>query len=560
MKKKYPGLQISLAKSVADAFGFRNRTQVVVATAEKQAHSASHVEISFRDEYLARGDMWRLAIAELSQKTVYQDQKLLFMGTIKATVKNVYVNGQKKRSAYFAPDTKPIFRSESARFVLFLQMSREMWEFDVEGSGEIMFNKVINGFLPELFKNWQKIHARHLVSIVMFTRVEYGNTHGADAGFFSATPRPGEPAYKDFYRVVVSDMASVDWVKILYQLKKEFRDFLRDVSIMDTQAACAFVTKSSSDDNESSKRPEYIITGNPSIASRGNMLEAINLASSQFSQDYIDRDLVRTGVSIVVVSPGTGVFEVDYSTLKHTTEVLISNGIGIDLVCLSPIPLHSVPLFKYRNPRLIDRSAFKLADTGQSGNPQVDGRFSNYRSFLKEPIVGSPAGRKGSVASTGSTLTGDGGEKPGEWSFAMPHWLDVSFWKGLSSEDIETSLRHGKASKSNRIRTKRKDFNIRCRMYELQMMGVMENEMSSISISLLHDHNHHPWQSLKHLTHGKPPSDGDRKYVQSLDRKWMDVYDDNVFTPRYEKQAAEQANFTKRQGEARKFTSHHSDD
>ncbi|GME27280.1 hypothetical protein GTA08_BOTSDO13498 [Neofusicoccum parvum] len=146
--------------------------QVMLSPAENDLYSASHVEISFRDEYLSRADMWRFAISELSGKTVYKGQKLLFMGTIKATVKNVFVDGQTTHSAYFSTITKPVFRSESARYVLFIQMSKEMWNFDTEGSGEIMFNKVINGFLPDLFKRWQRLDAKHLVTIIMFTRMQ----------------------------------------------------------------------------------------------------------------------------------------------------------------------------------------------------------------------------------------------------------------------------------------------------------------------------------------------------------------------------------------------------
>jgi hypothetical protein len=139
----------------------------------EDVHSASHVEIVFRDQYLARSDMWRLTVAVLSEKSVYKGQKLLFLGSIKVTVKNIFVDGQKVTSAFFSSSTKPIFRSESAKYIIFVQMSREMWDFDAEGSGEIMFNKVINGFLPDLFKRWQRLNVHHLVSIVMFTRLEY---------------------------------------------------------------------------------------------------------------------------------------------------------------------------------------------------------------------------------------------------------------------------------------------------------------------------------------------------------------------------------------------------
>jgi hypothetical protein len=67
-------------------------------------------------------------------------------------------------------------------------MSHEMWHFDIydggnadensdngmtEGTsgvgGEVMFNKLINGFLLELFKCFQWLNANHLVSIILFT-------------------------------------------------------------------------------------------------------------------------------------------------------------------------------------------------------------------------------------------------------------------------------------------------------------------------------------------------------------------------------------------------------
>lgn len=109
--------------------------------------------MTFKDQYLSRSDMWRLAVEELTQRTVYKGQSILFMGTIKAQVSAVFVDGQRVHSAFFVRDTRPIFRSESARYVLFIQMAREMWDFDSESSGEIIFNKVVNGFLPALLND-----------------------------------------------------------------------------------------------------------------------------------------------------------------------------------------------------------------------------------------------------------------------------------------------------------------------------------------------------------------------------------------------------------------------
>jgi hypothetical protein len=183
--------------------------------------------------------MWRLTVAELSNKTVFRSQKVLFMGTIKAQVTAVYVDGRKVQSAFFSTTSKPIFRSESARYVLFIQMSKEMWDFDSEGSGEIMFNKVVNGFLPALFKKWASLKAKHLVSIVLFTRMEYDTgiaselaTSAHDSSYHTGVQiDANKKPYKDFYRVVVSEMASGSWTTILYQLKREFKFFRKDISM-----------------------------------------------------------------------------------------------------------------------------------------------------------------------------------------------------------------------------------------------------------------------------------------------------------------------------------------
>ena len=449
----------------------------------QQDYYASHVEITFRDAYLARADMWRLVVSEVSHKCVYKGQRLVFLGTIKALVKAVYVRGQRVRTAFFNFSTKPIFRSESARYVLFIQMSKEMWDFDAEGTGEIMFSKVINGFLPELFKRWKRIKARHLVTIVLFTRLEY--KRGLARDFSHLELDASEPSmqhaledrsHKDFYRVVVSDMASTECSDILSKLKQEFKTFLRDVSTrkpgpQDQTSLGTGLTAVSAD------LPDYIIAGRPSAATRGNILEAINLASSHFSSDYIDRDLIRTGVSITVITPGTGLFEVEYNLLVKTTEILIENGIGIDLVCLLRMPLHSVPLFKYREP---SRGMLKAT-------PQFS---HDYRGFQEDPIESyTSADHHGSLANP--SAIGDNIESPlcptsCGWLYSVPHWVDVSFWASYSDEGVPQAIKASKLTgRSRLVKNKRKPFLPRVRMYELQMMGVMQNAAGDVSIPYL---------------------------------------------------------------------------
>lgn len=66
----------------------------------------------------------------------------------------------------------------------------------------------------------------------------------------------------------------------------------------------------------------------PSFAAQGNTLEAINTALNMLQLHYIDRDLHRVGNSIVVVSAGSGVFEVDKGLAAITKQRMMDNGIG----------------------------------------------------------------------------------------------------------------------------------------------------------------------------------------------------------------------------------------
>ncbi len=281
-----------------------------------------------------------------------------------------------------------------------------MWDFDSDGSGEILFNKVVNGFLPALFKKWAALKVRHLVSIVLFARVEYDTGVAAEFteaavhdSYYTGVQTSGDRRpYKDFYRVVVSEMVSVEWTRILTQLKREFNYFRRDISIYhQTQLSPAVLDPK----DPLSKPARSQIKAESSLAMYGNVLEAINMASSLFAHDYIDRDLMRTGISVVVISPGPGVFEVDYESLRITTEALVGNGIGIDLICVPKMPLHAVPLFRYRNPQYLN-------DRRAPHKP---------RNFL---------GLGGSTPKQSTPLAGSYSSLPGSFSPARaPIWLGV---------------------------------------------------------------------------------------------------------------------------------------
>ena len=474
MRSKFPDMQISIPKPLFETLEFPRNTSVVLSSVSSTDAIASHVELVFRDQYLARADMWRLANHHLAGKCVYRNQKIEFMNAIKITVKTIFVKGRKVNSAFFHSSTKPIFRSESARYVLFIQMSKEMWEFDATGSGEIMYDKVVNGFLPELFRRWRQMQVRHLVTIVLFTRMEYPSISSRlfddDQQRSPLDGKNDESQIKDFYQVVVSDMASIDSESILERLKHEFLVFLKDVSTC-KPALGEYVPLGTGLSAATTTTPKEVVRGQPTTASRGNILEAINLASSQFSADYIDRDLIRTGVSIVLISPGTGLFEVNYSALIATTENLTDNGVGIDLVCLAKMPLHSVPLFRYKQIIEHHLEEKQALSTGTSNTPT---RISSNTMDFGTPVSLS----QGSTPAHGTQAASSG-----HWSFGIPHWIDISFWN-----TVEYNIKGGQGSTNPyKGRTtfkdhKNKPFIPRVRMYELQMMGITGDSASDISL------------------------------------------------------------------------------
>ncbi|KAJ4311691.1 vacuolar membrane-associated protein iml1, partial [Neodidymelliopsis sp. IMI 364377] len=509
--------------------------------------------------------MWQMAIAELSKRTVYRGQKLLFMGTIKATVKQIYIDGQSVHSGYFSPMTKPIFRSESARYVLFIQMSREMWDFDAEGAGEIMFNKVVSGFLPDLFKRWLRINAKHVVTIILFTRMQYEGEalpERPDGTTSNEDREPHAGSFRDYYRVVVSDMASGDWIKILHQLKLEFRTFLREVSLVSRSANHSEMVDDTSEMQESDT--DTIIAGRPSSASQGNILEAINLAAAQFAKDHIDRDLVRTGISVTVVTPGTGVFEVDYNLLKLTTDTLIGSGIGIDLVCLSPMPLHSVPLFKYRTPSLVSNSSLEHKNSN-SASAVEPSELDDKTPRQHQPNFGSIPHSSLTLPPSHIDAVYHPSEAIDDWKYAMPYWVDVSFWTRRSDNLLEMTKTRTLDRVAKRSSKKRRTFALRCRLYELQMMGVLENELGDISLPYLEEDHGHPTTSagieaygnrsrttsmtLSAIpnTSGSYSSRGDHDYTddklsasKAMYKTWMDDYDNDVFSCTTELPSTEQ--------------------
>lgn len=76
-------------------------------------------------------------------------------------VHEMWGQGERVSCGVITEDTKIVFRSSTSQVYLFLQMSSEMWDFDIYG--DLYFEKAVNGFLSELFAKWKRHGSNHEV-------------------------------------------------------------------------------------------------------------------------------------------------------------------------------------------------------------------------------------------------------------------------------------------------------------------------------------------------------------------------------------------------------------
>ncbi|KAH8232733.1 hypothetical protein KR038_002054 [Drosophila bunnanda] len=323
---------ISIESGIATAFNLRFYTNVVMRIVDPADVALDSIEITFKDQYMGRSEMWRLK-TYLTDTCVYVNKKIDYNDMqIRCQVYEMWSQGDRVASGVITEDTKIVFRSSTSMVYLFLQMSSEMWDFDVHG--DLYFEKAVNGFLTELFQKWRKLSCNHEVTIVLFSRTFYAAKcldefpeHMRDCLQLDYKGR----FYEDFYRVAIQNERCDDWCTVLGQLRKLFTSYQATVLRYH--------------EREHMKIPP----ATNSSATQGNFLEVLNISLNTFEKHYLDRTFDRTGQLSVVITPGVGVFSVDRELTNITKQRIIDNGVGSDLVCVGEQPLHAVPLLKFHN-------------------------------------------------------------------------------------------------------------------------------------------------------------------------------------------------------------------
>lgn len=323
-KRRTKNSQVSvLSGQLQSLLDIPTRSKVWIRLKKPEKCEADLVELNIKDCLLNRGDMWCLS-SQLVGSCVFSGQKLSFLGSIRATVKGIYRNGRKFLSGYVGDSTRVVFRSESARLIFFIQITDEMWNF--EESGEQLFQKMVNSLFPKIFKKWKEVDTHHSITIAFVCSVDM-----SDVPFRDLKPGQILKNSNDYFRIVVDQVHAIHWVEIMETLRKEFMKLTKDIL------------------NKKTEDGYSVIKGRFSPVIKSNILELVNFATTLLTDPFKQSDLRHTTTHVMIITPGSGLYDVDYDLLKLTGKKLLSLEMTMDLVCLSRAPLHVVPLFRYLN-------------------------------------------------------------------------------------------------------------------------------------------------------------------------------------------------------------------
>ncbi|KAL8286984.1 hypothetical protein RQP46_003990 [Phenoliferia psychrophenolica] len=369
---------VVLSPAVAQSFGWaKTRTEVDLQPISKPPPPelvASHVELYFANIYLGRADMFRLSLSLVGSALFYNQRITLPGSSARVRVGRLYnTAGKVVRSACVDAETKIVFRSESARCFVFVEVSAEMWQFEEDGS---LLREKCELFLGELFAQFYDVQppTSHTVSIVLYGRVIYDDGSEAEEERAPLSQMEDGTPYRDFYKVVL-DLTPSPPASIVRSVVLEISRW-QEMVLLRTRPS-----------------GEQKLAGRIAFAHESNMLEAINLALNSFEEHWIDRDLQRTGLSLIVITAGTSFYQVDKSLLRATTERMLSHGVGLDVVSLSKTPLHTVPLFSFRShePGLADEASLLSRNLDLSGGPHAPSKSnphpaSSFPSDQRDPL------------------------------------------------------------------------------------------------------------------------------------------------------------------------------
>ena len=319
-------VDLSIKKTVVDLFRLHNRTEVVVEIISGESVTLDYVELLFQDQYISRGDMWRLK-QDLCKQCVYVTQEITAFG-LRAHINELLISNINVGSGVIGENTRFVFRSKSARLTWLIQISQELW--DCADDGQLYVEKIVSGLMKVILEQWKLLRANHNLTIILFSRTFFDGVECSEFESELFRQDMDNRLFQDVFKVVVDSETVHDgdggWERFQTLLKTEINEFssLVQWGVPDSRTG---------------------LIGMPSSAAEGNVLEAINMSLNVYEKHYWDRDCLRTGLGIVVFTAGNGVIKVDGDLAQLTRERLVDNGVGCDIISVGRRPLHVAPIF-----------------------------------------------------------------------------------------------------------------------------------------------------------------------------------------------------------------------
>ncbi|EDQ92077.1 uncharacterized protein MONBRDRAFT_31201 [Monosiga brevicollis MX1] len=215
-------------------------------------------------------------------------------------------------------------------------------------------------------------------AVTLFARILYDET---DVDAFP-------PHIQHLYQVILQNEVGVDLLLQLTTIRGYLNNFLDKIELLETSMP----------------------RGHLSRALHGNVLEAVNLSLNVFDRHHLDRVFQRTGLGVLIISPGGGLFESSPELLKLSQQRICDNGIGCDLVCLAERRAHDAVIFRWQ----------ARDDTAEHRSPHASTRLTPMVSSSSLPgWTGSDTGE--SVFSPLVDRRRHGGDHP--YFYARPTWI-----------------------------------------------------------------------------------------------------------------------------------------
>uniref|UniRef100_A0A0R3TBG1 DEP domain-containing protein n=1 Tax=Rodentolepis nana TaxID=102285 RepID=A0A0R3TBG1_RODNA len=327
-----PQPTLFLVKSLREDFQHRDAISIEQSLAQSlklQPYKTVSVRVVFKEK-----------------NTIVQRNTMVEFGVMRGYVGELWRNGELLSCGYISDRTKIIFRSSSATYHIFIQMSKEMWNFDE--FGDLLFEKSIK-FLRELvLKSWMNSFCTHDVTLVLATRA-FISAPAIEIPAKSIFSRNSDgQIYADFYKQVLFSFylyfvilqterySHEEWKRSFSQLMLAFKRYQSDIRDFLLKYLPGVIDPSHVSIRLSSSRET-------------NLLESLNLVLSDYECYNVDRKFDQTGKACIMISSGCGVFDASRDMVSFTKQRTLDLGVTVDLVCLGHQPLHAVPLFICRD-------------------------------------------------------------------------------------------------------------------------------------------------------------------------------------------------------------------